>query len=178
MTEQSPPEEAPNNGQAESYQELLAQLDETRTKLKYALAETENMRKRLIQEKQEMVNFAVENTILDFLEPIDNFENALSFSDQMSEETRSWAVGFQMILGQLKNVLGQLGVNAFHSVGKQFDSSLHYALEAEATDQAAPGTILQELSKGYSHRGKTLRHAKVKVATAKEKVDSSTETKE
>lgn len=170
MSDEIPPDQIPQEQPSETANDLtvlMAELDDYKNRLKYALAEMENMRKRLVHDKQEMIQFAVENVILDFLEPIDNLENALGFSDKMSEETRSWAVGFQMILAQFKNVLNRLGVTPLHCVGRTFDSNLHHAVETEQTDEAAPNTIIAELMKGYSHKGRTLRHAKVKVACAK-----------
>ena len=165
-----PPEEesSPQPPPVDVGSAVLLELEDYKSRLKYALAEMENMRKRLVHDKQEMIQFAVENVILEFLEPIDNLEKALGFSDQMSEETRSWAVGFQMILGQFKSVLNRLGVTTIHAVGRSFDPHLHHAVEVEVTTEVAPNTIIAELMKGYSHKGRTLRHAKVKVAAASE----------
>ena len=70
----------------------------------------ENTRKRMQKEKEEATRFAVENVMSDILAPIDNLENALKFTDQMSDETRNWALGFQMILGQFKEALHEQGV--------------------------------------------------------------------
>src|SRR5580692_8118099 len=81
------------------------------------LAEIDNTRKRMQKEKQEMTRFAVDNVISEILTPIDNLENALQFTQHMSEEMRNWAQGFLMILGQFKDVLANHGVTAFHSEG-------------------------------------------------------------
>src|SRR5579859_4387618 len=97
------------------------------------LAETENMRKRVQKEKQEMIRFGIENAIAEFLPTIDNFENALRFADQASGEVKSWAVGFQMILSQFKEVLHNHGIIAFHSEGNSFDPLYHEAVEIVET---------------------------------------------
>lgn len=132
-----------------------------------ALAELENTRKRMQKEKQEMIQFAIENAISEFFPSVDNFENALSFADQNSEEVKKWATGFQMILTQFKDVLHNHGIVAYHSVGNLFDPHFHEAVEVSETDEAPDGTILEEYNKGYKSSLRTLRAARVRVARAK-----------
>jgi len=128
------------------------------------LAEMENSRKRMQKEKHEMTRFAIENVIGEILQPIDTFESALSFTEQMSEDTRNWAKGFEMILGQFKEILINHNVVAFHSKGEMFNPHRHEAVEIEETDEHKDGTILQELLKGYKSGDRILRAARVKVA--------------
>jgi molecular chaperone GrpE len=128
------------------------------------LAEMENSRKRLQKEKHEMTRFAIENVIAEVLLPIDTLENALSFSEQMSEDTRNWARGFEMILNQFKEVLVNHNVVAFHSKGEMFDPHRHEAVEIEETTEHKDGIILHEFLKGYKSGDRILRAARVKVA--------------
>jgi molecular chaperone GrpE len=140
------------------------ELKEYKDKYLRLLAETDNMRKRMQKEKQEMTRFAVENVIAEILGPIDNLENALQFTQHMSEEMRNWAQGFTMILGQFKDVLSNHGVTSFHSEGMQFDPHMHFAIEKEETDEKPEGTILKEYVKGYRSGEHIVRPARVKVA--------------
>lgn len=144
------------------------EMKEYKEKYLRLLAEVDNMRKRMQKEKQEMTRFAVDNVIGEILGPIDNLENALQFTQHMSDEVRNWAQGFQMILGQFKDVLANHGVTAFQSEGKQFDPHMHFALETEETDEKPEGTILKEYVKGYRHGEHIVRPARVKVAARKE----------
>jgi len=128
------------------------------------LAETENMRKRMQKEKQEMIRFGIENAIAEFLPTIDNFENALRFADQASGEIKSWAIGFQMILSQFKEVLHNHGITAFHSEGNSFDPAYHEAVEIVETEEYTEGVVLQEFTKGYKSPSRVIRPARVKVA--------------
>ncbi|MBU6446943.1 MAG: nucleotide exchange factor GrpE, partial [Verrucomicrobia bacterium] len=98
-----------------------------------ALAEQENMRKRVQKEKHEMVNFGIENAISEFLGAIDNFENALRFAENGSKEVKNWAIGFEMILSQFKEVLHNHGIVSFHSEGNTFDPQYHEAVEIVET---------------------------------------------
>lgn len=131
------------------------------------LAEAENTRKRLQKEKLEMQAYARESIVCEFLTPIDQFENALSFKDQQSDEVKNWMIGFEMILAQFKDVLSQNEIRPIQAVGQVFNPFYHEALEMVETDEAAPNTILGEYLKGYMMGDKVIRPAKVKVAKTK-----------
>lgn len=144
--------------------ELKTELEEYRDKYFRQLAETENLRKRLLKEKDELVQYAIRNMICDFLHPIDNMENALGFTEQASEEVKHWAHGFKMILTQFKDVLANQGVRSFQSEGKRFDPHYHDAVDTVDTHDHEPGIVLEEILKGYSIGDKTLRPARVTVS--------------
>lgn len=163
----------PDQPTEQKMQELEQQLNEYKDKYLRLLAEADNTRKRMQKEKQEMTRFAVENVIAEVLGPIDSLENALKFTEQLSEEMRNWTQGFQMILGQFKDVLSNHGVTSFHSEGMQFDPHLHYAIEIEETEEKPEGTIIQEFVKGYKSGDRTVRPARVKVAKMPDRKPSS-----
>lgn len=145
---------------------LKKDLAESKDKYLRALAESENTRKRLQKEKQETIQYALQNVIVDFLTPIDHMENALNFTQQMSDDVKHWAIGFQMILSQFKDVLNNNGVTPFSSEGKSFDPHRHEAVETVETDKVAPGIVVEESLKGYIMGDKTIRPARVKVSKA------------
>ncbi len=154
---------------------LQKEAQEYKEKYFLTLAEIENMRKRLQKEKQEMTRFAIENVISEFLTPLDNLENALGFTDQMSEETRNWAIGFNMLLAQFKDVLTSHGVTSFSSVGTVFDPNYHEAVEVEESSERQEGIILHEFLKGYKRGDRVLRPARVKVSKLPLSTPSSNE---
>lgn len=145
---------------------LRKELADCKDKYLRGLAESENARKRLQKEKQESIQYALQNVIVDFLHPIDHMENALKFAQQMSDDVKHWASGFQMILTQFKDVLSNNGVTPFASEGKPFDPHRHEAVETIETDAFAPNTVVEESLKGYSMGEKTIRPARVKVSKA------------
>jgi molecular chaperone GrpE len=146
--------------------DLEEELRSQKDKYLRLLAENENVRKRMQKEKYDTTRFGIENVISEFLAPIDSFEQALGFADQMSEETKNWAMGFTMILEQLKEVLTSRGITPFTSKGEMFDPHRHEAVEAEETDAHPDGTILEEFLRGYIVNDRVLRPARVKVAKA------------
>lgn len=138
------------------------------------LAEMENMRKRMQKERQELLQYAVQNVIVDFLNPIDQFENALSFTQQMSPEVKHWASGFQMILSQFKDVLNNNGVSVLTSEGTPFDPHRHEAVEMVSTKDYAPGTVVSESVRGYKMGEKIIRPARVRVSKSPEEAPAPT----
>lgn len=159
---------------------LQGQVAEFRDKYLRGLAESENVRKRLQKERQELVQYAVQNVIVDFLSPLDHLENALKFADQASPDVKHWAVGFQMILEQFKDALTNNGVVSFVSIGEQFDPHLHEAIEMVTTNEYPPGTVIEESLRGYKMGDSLLRPARVKVAKSApiEAEEASIEAKE
>lgn len=144
--------------------QMREQAAEYKDKYLRGLAESENVRKRMQKERQDLVQYAIQNVILDFLTPIDHFENALKFTQQAAPEVQHWAVGFQMILNQFKDVLAANGVTPLESVGKPFDHNWHEAIEMVATSDYPPGTVVEECVRGYKMADRVLRPARVKVA--------------
>lgn len=157
-------ETAPPVQELSKEEQLEKEVKECQDKHLRLLAEMDNMRKRMQKERQETIKFAIEGIIAEILQPLDNFENALNFTSQMSGDVQTWAAGFQMILAQFKEVLSQNGVTTFQSEGKPFDPHQHEAVEVEETDQYPEGTVIKEFVKGYKQGDRVIRPARVKVA--------------
>lgn len=162
MTEEEKKEE--ELPQTEGSVETLADEEDYKDKYLRVLAEAENTRKRLQKDKLEAIQYAEASLLADILQPIDNMENALKFAKDAAPEIRNWALGFEMILGQLKEVLSSHGVSPIESVGKSFDPYLHEAVETVETAEEPAGTIMSEFTRGYRIGNKILRPARVKVA--------------
>lgn len=154
---------------------LKNELSDCKDKYLRVLAESENSRKRLHKERMEMIQYAQENIICDFLTPIDQFENAMRFADKMSDEVKQWSIGFKMILSQFKDVLSNNGVQNFHSVGTTFDPHLHEAVEMVVTKDHPDHTIVEENLCGYKMGDRVIRPARVKVAKAPPAANNSSE---
>lgn len=128
------------------------------------LADSENMRKRLSKEKQEMMAYALQEVLAEFLGPIDHMENALNYTEQMSDDVKHWSLGFQMILTQFKDVLSNHGAKSFVSKGTHFDPHMHEAVETVERTDIESGIVVEEFVKGYKMGDKVLRPARVKVS--------------
>lgn len=156
----------------EELKHLKREASEYKDKYLRLLADSDNARKRLLKEKQDLVRSATENVVVDILHPLDNLENALTFAQQMSDDVKHWALGFQMILSQFKEALANNGVEALQSKGSVFDPHSHEAVEMIETDKYIPGTIMEECVRGYKIGDRTIRPARVKVAKPVTKKES------
>ena len=150
-------------------EQLQQDAKEYKDKYLRLLAEQENTRKRLIKEKEELTEYAVQKVVLEFLQPIDHLEQALAYTDKMSHEVRHWCEGFKMILTQFKDLLNYHGIQEFHADGTPFDPHHHEAIEMVENEDVEPGTVIAEMRKGYKMGQRTIRPAKVKVSKRPEK---------
>jgi molecular chaperone GrpE len=149
----------------------VEQLREYRDKYLRLLAENENARKRLQREKQDSLRHAIADVIAEFLPPLDHLENALKFAGQSAPEVQNWAKGFAMIVGQFKEALANHGVFSFDSEKKPFETHQHEAVEMVETQSYPPGTVIEELTRGYKIGERTLRPARVKVSKAEDQLE-------
>jgi len=147
-------------------EQLKQEAQEYKEKYLRTLAESENVRKRLQKERQEMTQYALQSVICDFLQPIDQMGNALKHSEKMSEEVKQWCLGFRMIFDHFKEVLANNNVHSFTSQGKAFDPHLHEAVETVETEEHPAGAVVEESVKGYKMGEKVIRPARVTVAKA------------
>ena len=155
--------------------QLQEQLSACEDKYVRLLAESENSRKRMQKERQELTQYAIENALSEILHPLDSFQQALAFAEAGSEEVKNWAVGFEMIVGQFKQVLSNHGVEAYTSIGNHFDPHFHEAVEMIETDEHEPGIIVEECVTGYKKGDRAIRVARVKVAKAKDQEEGEKE---
>lgn len=147
---------------------LKKEAAEYKDKYFRVLAESENARKRLQKERQELIQYAIQNLIVDFLNPIDHMENALEFTQQASDDVKHWALGFQMILNQFKDVLANNGVTIIKAEGTAFDPHHHEAIEMVETLEHPSGIVVSQTLKGYRMGERTIRPARVKVSKSPE----------
>lgn len=162
-------EEANNKQNVDEWQKLQNEAAEFKDKYWRLLADSENTRKRLQKEKEDLSKYAVENVVCELLQPLDTLEQALGCIEQASDEIKNWAVGFKMILDQFKGILGNHDIYPFSAVGQHFDPHHHEAMEAVETEEYPDGVVIEEILKGYKMGEKTIRAAKVRVAKAPSK---------
>lgn len=146
---------------------LQGEILEYKDKYLRLLADADNTRKRLQKEREEINRYAVESIVTDLLSPLDNMENALKFAQEMSDEVRNWAFGFQMIAEQFKDILAQKGVVPFKSMEELFNPDLHEAIEMVESDTHPEGIVIEECIKGYKMGERVIRPARVKVSKSK-----------
>ena len=166
------PEDAAAEAQAqEATADLLAereaQIADLEDRLKRAIAETENVRRRLEREKTDASAYAVTGFARDLLAVADNMARALAAlpaeaSD--NEALKPIITGIEMTEKELFAVFARHGISRVESVGQPLDPNRHQAMLEVESDSHAPGTIVQELQSGYVIKDRLLRPALVSVA--------------
>ena len=133
--------------------------DELLDRYQRSLAEFDNFRKRTIKEKSEAYDYGVQSTVEKLLPTLDNFERALTASD---DKEGTFYQGIVLIARQLENYLAELGVEVIKT--ETFDHNLHYAVAHVEDDQYGQGEIIEQLQKGYIYKDKLIRPSMVRVA--------------
>ncbi|HPG30623.1 MAG TPA: nucleotide exchange factor GrpE [bacterium] len=134
------------------------------------LADTENFKKRQIEQTNSLKKFAVESIVLELLPVIDNFNRA--FAEQKNADSLEKAMkiidGLKMINSQIESALTKFGVEKFESLNKKFDPQYHNAIQCEEVeDEKKDEIVLEEFQTGYKLRDKVIRTSMVKVGKLK-----------
>lgn len=124
-------------------------------------ADFENHRRRTRQEKEDLSVVVAQNVLLDLLPVVDNFERALSSA--ATQDAATVLQGVEMIHRQFLQVLDKCGLATVEAVGQIFDPQKHEAVMRVEDENQVDGTIVEELQKGYTVRGKVIRPSMVKV---------------
>jgi molecular chaperone GrpE len=139
-------------------------VKEERDRLMYAVAEGQNMRKRLETEKEQAVQYANQSLIKTLIPMIDNFERALAV-DPAKVDGATILKGLQIVHDQMLKELEKQNVEVIDpQPGSPFDPNRHEALMQKEDPNLKPGAVAQALSRGYALKGRTLRPAGVIVA--------------
>lgn len=113
---------------------------------------------------------ARETMMLDFLEIADNLERAAAWKEGGTKSLKSVQFGIDAVLRLFRSKLERYAVTAIEAEGEQFDPRIHHAVSQSTSTDTTPGTVLQEVQKGYRIDGRLLRPAAVVVASAPAKV--------
>jgi molecular chaperone GrpE len=147
--------------------ELEKELEEVRQHVLYAQAETQNVRRRLEQEKVNAANYAATGFARDMLSVKDNLERALAVIPaelKDDERLKGLIAGIEVTGRELDSVFQRNGISKIDAIGQKLDPHLHQAMIEVPSDDAEPGTIIQEMQSGYTIKDRLLRPALVGVA--------------
>ena len=159
-------EDAPELAEHDRLAELERQLEEANSKALYAVAETQNVRRRLEAEKQQASTYAATGFARDMLAIKDNLDRALA---AVADDLRADKVASQFLAGieatsrELDAVFARQGISRIGAVGEPLDPHRHQAMMEVPSDQE-PGTIVEEMQAGYMMKDRLLRPALVAVA--------------
>ena len=160
--EAAAPEAAAEEPAVDETEKLREELEAERNKYLRLMADFDNYKRRAVKDRQEAEKFRAQSVLVDLLPVLDNFERALAMGTG-SEESSSLLKGVEMVQKSLLEAVKREGLEEIKSVGEAFDPNVHQAVMQEKDDSAEAGSVLMELQKGYTLKGRVLRPAMVKV---------------
>jgi len=164
-----------------SPEEKIIELED---KLARAFAEMENQRRRFEKEREDAFNYGGFTFAKESLNLIDNLERSkqILVSDESlknSEALKKTLEHFDIISKDMISILSKNGITPLDSIGKKLDPNFHQAMMEIDDDQKEPGTIIQEIQKGFMMKDRLLRPSLVGVSKkTKNNEEKSEENKE
>jgi molecular chaperone GrpE len=143
--------------------DLEARLAGTEDRLLRALADLDNLRKRVARDLERERLETHRRILGDWLEVADSAERALSAFETRADDPM--AAGLAALGEQIGDVLRRQGVARIGAVGEPFDPERHEAVGTSPAPGAPPGTIAGVVRPGYALDGRLVRPAQVIVAS-------------
>jgi molecular chaperone GrpE len=151
-----------------TYEELKSEVAALKDQLLRALAEGQNVRRRIERDKADMSKYAITNFARQIISVADNLTRALASvsetSRKKSEELNSLFIGIEMTDKELLNSFEQFNIKLVESVGQKFDHNIHQAMFEVDDPNQVSGMVVQEMQKGYLLHDRLLRPAMVGVS--------------
>ena len=161
--------DAPELQEHDRIAELENALAEANQKALYAAAEVQNVRRRLEGEKVQAAAYASTGFARDMLSIKDNLDRALTHVPEGAREDerlRNFIEGIEATAREVDAVFARNGITRVEAKGQPLDPNKHQAMIEIPSDDAEPGTVVEEMQAGYMLKDRLLRPALVGVAKA------------
>ena len=158
-----------------SPEEKVTELED---KLTRTFAEMENQRRRYEKEKDEAFEYGGFSFARETLNLIDNLERAKESlrndeSLKNSESLKKNLEHLEIIHKDILSIFKKNNIEPIASVNKKLDPNYHQAMMEMEDDEKEPGTIIQEIQKGFTMKDRLLRPALVSVSKKTEKKETN-----
>ena len=160
-----------------SSEEKIAELED---KLARTFAEMENQRRRFEKEKVDAFEYGGYTFAKEALNLVDNLErskNILENDEKLknTEALKKTLDHFDIIYKDVISIFSKNNITPIESINKKLDPNLHQAMMEIEDDNKEPGTIIQEIQKGFMLKDRLLRPSLVGVAKKTTPKDEKTE---
>ena len=161
-----------------SPEEKILELED---KLARTFAEMENQRRRFEKEKEdayEYGGFAFAKEALNLIDNLERSKQILSNDESLknSESLKKTLEHFDIINKDLISIFSKNNIKPIESLNKKLDPNFHQAMIEIEDDEKEPGTIIQEIQKGFTIKDRLLRPSLVGVT--KKRLDKTKKDKE
>ena len=170
-------EEQDNTTQEVSPEEKIKELED---KVIRTFAEMENQRRRFEKEKEDAFEYGGYAFAKEALNLIDNLERSklVLQSDEVLKDTEALKKTLEhldVINKDLISIFTKNNIKPIDSINKKLDPNFHQAMMEIEDDSKEPGTIVQEIQKGFMIKDRLLRPSLVAVSKKTEKKDEKSE---
>ena len=156
-------EEEKEEGLENVLERTRAEAAENYDRFLRATAELDNYRKRTAKVRTETRTEALRDLLLQIAPILDNLRRALAQEDTGGEAFKQ---GVELIYNQFQEMLRGYGLEEIEAIGQPFDPNLHEAMMEVEHGEHPPGTVVEEMEKGYKLNNKVVRHTRVIVSKA------------
>ena len=151
-------------------------IKELEDKLARTFAEMENQRRRFEKEKDDAFDYGGFTFAKEALNLIDNLERSklILKSDEALKETealKKTLEHLEIINKDLISIFTKNNIRPIDCLNKKLDPNLHQAMMEIEDDEKEPGTIIQEVQKGFMIKERLLRPSLVGVSKKKDQKD-------
>ena len=162
-------------------EEKIAELED---KVARTFAEMENQRRRFEKEKEEAFEYGGYSFAKEALNLIDNLERSKQVleTDEKLKNTEALNKSLEhldIIKKDTISIFEKNNIKPIESLNKKFDPNFHQAMMEIEDDTKEPGTIIQEIQKGFTIKDRLLRPSLVgvskKVSKKEEKIEENKE---
>ena len=160
-----------------SPEDKIAELED---KLARTFAEMENQRRRFEKEKEDAFEYGGSSFAKEALSLIDNLERSkvvLESDDTLknTEALKKTLEHFDIISKDLISIFSKNNIKPIESLNKKLDPNYHQAMMEIEDATKEPGTIIQEIQKGFTIKDRLLRPSLVGVAKKPSESDKKVE---
>lgn len=151
----------------EALEALRGDLEAAKQEVLYAKADAQNQRRRLEKEVQDARTYAATGFARDVLSVADNLARAIDAVPtelREDEKFKGLVIGIEATQRELDKVFTQNGITRIAAMGMPLDPNQHQAMMEVPTNDAEPGTVVQEMQSGYMIKDRLLRPSMVAVA--------------
>jgi molecular chaperone GrpE len=124
-------------------------------------AEMDNMKKRVQQETEKTIKFAISSFAKELLGVADNLERAISAMESNKDSCEDLLKGVELTQNELTKAFEKFGIKRFNHMGQKFDPNYERVVQEIEDKNKEPGTIIAELQAGYMIHERILREAMV-----------------
>ena len=161
---------------------IEVKLKNVEEKLLRTLAEMENQRRRFEKEKDDAFEYGGFSFARESLNLIDNFDRAKQSLEndekiKNSDLLQKVLDHLDIIKKDLISIFKKNNIEEIIAVDKKLDPNLHQAMMEVEDDNKEPGTIVQEIQKGFKMKDRLLRPSLVAVSKKTKKNDEKNEEK-